>query len=206
MKITTVYLKDKPIYLSNELSEELLLEVALIVQYSGDSDIDGTLKIFEETKSIKSLLIFSENYEQLVSDFFHRFKTIEASGGVVFNNQKQALFIYRYDRWDLPKGKLESNETPEEGGIREVEEECGIKGLSIQRKLANTYHCFEHNNERTLKITHWYKMDCSIENQSLTPQTEEGITDVKWFAKQELASVMSSAYGSIQSVINEAFE
>jgi 8-oxo-dGTP pyrophosphatase MutT (NUDIX family) len=206
MKLTTVYLKDKPIYLSSELSEELLHQAQLIIQYSGESDIDGSLKVFEETKSIKSLLLFSENYETLLQTFFGKFKTIEASGGVVFNPNNEALFIYRYDRWDLPKGKLEKNETPEIGGIREVEEECGVTGLSIQKKLTNTYHCFEHNNEKTLKITHWYKMHCNNGEQTLVPQTEEGITEVKWFSKGDLPTVLNSAYGSIQSVIKQAFE
>lgn len=205
-KLTTVYLKDKPIYLSSELSEALLHEAQLIIQYSGESDIEGSLTVFEETKSIKSLLLFSEDYENLITAFFKRFKTIEASGGVVFNKKHEALFIYRFDRWDLPKGKLEKNETPELGGIREVEEECGVTGLSIESKLDNTYHCFEHNNERTLKITHWFKMHCDQEEQLLVPQTEEGITEVKWISKDELPEILSSAYYSIQAVIKQAFE
>jgi hypothetical protein len=32
---------------------------------------------------------------------------IEAAGGLVKNENKDFLFIYRNDKWDLPKGKIE---------------------------------------------------------------------------------------------------
>ena len=35
---------------------------------------------------------------------------IEAAGGLVTNQKGQHLFIYRNDKWDLPKGKIEKKE------------------------------------------------------------------------------------------------
>ena len=50
--------------------------------------------------------IIDHNWEE----FCDNYKMIFASGGVVFNNEK-LLMIYRNDFWDLPKGKIESNES-----------------------------------------------------------------------------------------------
>jgi 8-oxo-dGTP pyrophosphatase MutT (NUDIX family) len=37
-------------------------------------------------------------------------KTIVAAGGLVFNENKELLMIYRRSKWDLPKGKLDEGE------------------------------------------------------------------------------------------------
>ena len=50
------------------------------------------------------------------------FKLILAAGGLV-KKQQDYLFIYRNGKWDLPKGKLENNETFSQCALREVEEE-----------------------------------------------------------------------------------
>jgi len=204
--LQTVFAKDKPIYLSNHLNEELMNASQLIVQYNGESDIELTVKLFEDNKNIKSLLLHNEDFEALHLAFISRYKTIEAAGGLVFNTKGEALLIHRYERWDLPKGKLEINESPEMGGVREVEEECGIKNIKIEKTLQKTYHCFEHNGEKTMKITHWYKMICTDENPQLTPQTEEGITDVKWFKIENLNDALKTAYGSVLMVVQEAIK
>ena len=41
----------------------------------------------------------------------------------------EILLVHRphYDDWTLPKGKLESSESHEEGALREVEEETGLR-------------------------------------------------------------------------------
>jgi len=199
-----VFIKDKPIYLSDELSEDLLLNSQLIIQYDGSSDIELTVKLFENSPSIKSLVIYSDNFEKLKHSFVSQYKIIEAAGGIVFNPNNEILLIHRYDRWDLPKGKMESGETPEISALREVEEECGIKNISIVKALQNTYHCFEHFGEKTIKITYWYKMQVAELNGELKPQIEEGITDVKWFSKSNLNNAMQTAYNSIHKVVAES--
>ena len=139
-----VFIKDKPIYLSDELSEDLLLNSQLIIQYDVSSDIELTVKLFEDSPSIKSLVIYSDNFEKLKHSFVSQYKIIEAAGGIVFNPNNEVLLIHRYDRWDLPKGKMESGETPEISALREVEEECGIKNIYIVKALQNTDNCIEH--------------------------------------------------------------
>ncbi|QQS63451.1 MAG: NUDIX domain-containing protein [Chitinophagaceae bacterium] len=68
--------------------------------------------------------------------FFRNFKIVEAAGGIVQNENKEILFIYRRNKWDLPKGKIEKKELPENAAAREIEEETGIKTFILKRKLA----------------------------------------------------------------------
>jgi 8-oxo-dGTP diphosphatase len=63
------------------------------------------------------------------------------------------LFCHRRDRdlWNLPRGKLENNEVPWEGVVREVKEEVGltvkpkriidISSKPVQREIVLTFLC-----------------------------------------------------------------
>lgn len=61
-------------------------------------------------------------------------KTIIVGLGIIFNNENKILLVKRNNNtnwcpgcWAFVGGKVEKNETPEEGFIREVSEEIGIK-------------------------------------------------------------------------------
>ena len=53
---------------------------------------------------------------------------IRAAGGIVVRDGS-VLLVHRpkYDDWSFPKGKLEEGESWEEGAVREVEEETGLR-------------------------------------------------------------------------------
>lgn len=104
--------------------------------------------------------------------------------------------------WDLPKGKLEAGESIEECAVREVAEECGIEEPTIIKPLTPTFHTYELNGQRILKKTHWYLMNSS-DNSALVPQTEEGISEVKWVSTDEAEKLAEHSFGSIQQVLNE---
>lgn len=125
---------------------------------------------------------------------------IEAAGGVVKNRDGKYLFIYRNDKWDLPKGKIEKGEKTKVAAVREVEEECGITVSKLGDKICKTYHVYIHREEVVLKKTHWYKMKYSG-NQKLKPQKEEGITDVRWFKKKNTNTIAENTFSSIMDVL-----
>jgi 8-oxo-dGTP diphosphatase len=57
---------------------------------------------------------------------------VKAAGGVVVRKGKKGPKLAlvhrpRYDDWSLPKGKLEKGESFEQGALREVEEETGLR-------------------------------------------------------------------------------
>ncbi len=139
-----------------------------------------------------------------MNSFFSKFKKIEAAGGIVVCDS-ELLFIKRNGLWDIPKGKMESNETPETTSIREIEEECGLNGeFTIEKKLIETLHTYEFKNKSVLKKTYWFLIDF-IGEKSTKPQLEEGITDVAWLKKTGISQVKANTYSSIIDVLN-AFE
>lgn len=109
---------------------------------------------------------------------------IKAAGGVVQAGDGRVLMILRNGVWDLPKGKIESGESVEEAAIREVEEETGLRGLSIRQSLGTTKHSYILNGKLIEKTTWWFLMsldtDLDPEALFLSPQIEEGITHIAW--------------------------
>lgn len=136
-------------------------------------------------------------------DFKKNYKIIEAAGGLVRNEKKEILFIFRKGKWDLPKGKIDKNEKVKSAAKREVKEECGIKGLKITDELATTYHIYELYGKQILKKTYWFKMTTDFKG-ILTPQMEEDITDVKWIKKKDVPEVLKNTYPAIVEVCKSA--
>ena len=91
------------------------------------------------------------NEDDLLESFLKLLPNVIAGGGKVFNSKGHILFIFRNGKWDLPKGKAEANETIDQTALREVEEETGIRDLSISKPLEITYHIFKRNNKILLK-------------------------------------------------------
>ena len=52
-----------------------------------------------------------------------------------FDENKEFLLIFRDEMWDLPKGKQEPDEEISKTALREVEEECGISGMDLEKLL-----------------------------------------------------------------------
>jgi len=127
---------------------------------------------------------------------------IEAAGGIVKNENGDFLFIYRHDKWDLPKGKIEKGERIKDAAVREVEEECGIVVSKLGKRLCKTYHAYISREEVVLKKTYWYKMRCKGQYK-LVPQIDEGITDVKWFKPKKIHTIVENTFPSIMDVLVE---
>ena len=104
---------------------------------------------------------------------------------------------FRNGKWDLPKGGTEKNETIEETAMREVEEETGVAGLSIVKKLPKTYHVFKRNGRYKLKQTYWFEMKTDFDG---TPQgqIEEGIEKVAWINPKDIPTILENSYENIK--------
>jgi len=146
---------------------------------------------------IRGIILHCSDLNECWLDFKSQFKVQQAAGGKVLNEKNEVLFIYRFNKWDLPKGKLEKGESISECAIREVEEECGITNLQIKNKLQTTYHIFERNGKIILKITYWFLMK-TIYKGKLTPQTEEGIEQVVFKNDSEINKALKNTYENIK--------
>jgi 8-oxo-dGTP pyrophosphatase MutT (NUDIX family) len=164
---------------------------------------------FENSPEKQELILWAEDHGKLKKHFFSLFKILKAAGGVVGNETGEILFIFRRGRWDLPKGKIERisehrSETPAQAALREVAEETGLTHLTIVRKLHPTFHIYDHRNTRILKKTQWYKM-LAPGNQRIRPQTEEDISEIKWFPAGDLHIPLGNTYASLKGLITEIF-
>ena len=143
-----------------------------------------------------------ESEEELLGVFTdHKF--IEAAGGLVRRGNK-FLFIKRHGLWDIPKGKLDKGESIEECAVREIEEECGLIKPVLIDHLVSTWHTYElDSGKKVIKKSYWYLLDEGENKVELVPQTNEGITEVKFFGVDEFDIVRANTFGSIHEVLDE---
>jgi len=192
MQMYKVFVNDCPIILTDNKNVSTNFKIRNI------ESIDVLEIIAEIFKGeIKGIYLYCNNLDVCWSNFKAKFKIQKAAGGKVFNSQNEVLFIYRFNKWDLPKGKLEKGESIEECGVREVEEECGINNLQIQKELETTYHIFERKGRIILKITYWFLMTTIYEGV-LTPQLEEGIEKAAFKNEIETKEALKNSYENIK--------
>lgn len=170
--------------------------------YLVEPDPENWMGIILSAEEDNSTYLIIGNAEKNWQNFCAHFKLVEAAGGLVQNEDGYWLFIYRNGMWDLPKGKLEKGESIEECAVREVAEECGIDEPTIVRQLSTTYHTYTLKEKRVLKPTYWYLMK-SEDVSELIPQTEEGITEVKWVSTEKAVELAKDSFGSIKEVVGE---
>jgi len=102
---------------------------------------------------------------------------IRAAGGVVtrvIGDRLQVACIYREARgdWTFPKGKLDGEETFEEGALREVREETGMT-CSIVRFIGTTQYIHRKGKP---KIVAYYLM--TVDDGEFEPSEE--VDDLVW--------------------------
>jgi ADP-ribose pyrophosphatase YjhB (NUDIX family) len=183
-----IYFNDRVIYLTDEHRPEYS-------QYSKRNELSELIKKFTESEH-SQLYIYSESLNELYQNFKSCFKYIEAAGGLVKNHMDKILVINRFDKWDLPKGKVEQGETYQEAAVREVTEECGISKPFIIKQMPSTFHTYETDGKQYLKRTYWFEMIYKG-NEELVPKKEEGITEARWINRYEVDKILKKTYSSL---------
>lgn len=160
------------------------------------------VKVIKKLNSdrVKGVILTHKKEKKILKKFLKKLPNVVASGGKVYNKQGDVLFIYRNDKWDLPKGKLEKKENIEHAALREVYEETGVSDLKIEAPLDVTYHIFKRNGAYKIKITHWYKMTTDYDGD-LIPQQEEGITKVAWLKPEQIKAALDNSYANIKLLV-----
>jgi len=187
-----VFVKDIPIILSTEKKiGELYTSIPLkLVKFK------KVIKKIHEGKLIY-VNLYHKNEDKIEKFLRQKISFVEAAGGLVYNNKKEILFIYRNQKWDLPKGHLEVGESFENCAMREVAEETGVKGLKINKFINKTFHVFKQNGKFKLKITYWYEMHTTHKGD-LIPQRKEGIKKAKWKNFEKSQKALQSSYENIK--------
>ena len=198
-----IYFDEKPLFLCDEVNEIINEYVhhddAVFIDELNSHTVKAMIHEMQQQK-IHAGVFFHESLEKLRKEFFKKFTFIQAAGGLVTNESGEVLLMFRRGKWDLPKGKLDKGETIEQCAVREVEEETGLKDITVESLLQSTFHTYHEGSRFILKESIWYKMTVSG-SQKLTPQTEEGIMEIKWVKKDNLKSYFDESYPSVADVL-----
>jgi len=218
-----IFINDRPIRITNQRKKDQLshledfdviidarLNPVKIKEFKGHTcllnlTLDHMSKIIEELHKknetdFHSLYIIVDNKKAFKQKIISLYTLVEAAGGLVQNSEGDFLWIYRLGKWDLPKGKLEKNESFKFAAVREVEEECNVKA-DLNAKLCTTYHTYTHKNQRVLKRTKWYLMQ-THQKGKLVAQVEENIEKVEWLTQTQMSKkAIMDTYSSIRYVI-----
>ena len=172
---------------------------------ASQANIHLFIKLIEEEKlkKLQSVTFFMENKNRAKAYFKKYFKQIKAGGGIVEKGNK-ILLIYRNNKWDIPKGKLESGELIEACSQREVEEETAVI-VKRRELITKTYHTYLKKDRRVLKKNYWYRMEC-VDDSAMKPQLDEGITDIKWMTKEESLEAVQDSFASIKQLLKKYYK
>ncbi|SHG21829.1 NUDIX hydrolase [Flavobacterium defluvii] len=192
-----VFVNDKPLFLTNEISRETDFQLFLLESIDIEQLI---IKIFQN--KIQKAILYHPDESEIMKTLKAKIPVNKAGGGFVYNKKGEVLFIFRNGKWDLPKGGIEKGEDIEATAMREVEEETGVNKLRVINKLQKTYHIFKRNGKYKLKITHWFEMQSDFEG---TPhgQIEEGIEKVAWLNKEQIKEALKNSYENIKLLFAE---
>ena len=116
---------------------------------------------------------------------------IEHSGGsaVVCENDGKILLVrqfrypYKEEILEIPAGKLNAGESPEETAIRELEEEGGIKALRVE-KLFDVYPTPAYTNE----IIRIYRAEGITKTKARLDEDE--FLSAEWIDKKDLKKMI----------------
>lgn len=190
-----IYIEDKVIVFTAEASETGDAERLRV-----EPDDETTLtKLLQKVQFTKRLEVISARPQQTFEAFRRTLPAIEAGGGLVADSRGRVLMIFRNGRWDLPKGKREPGEAIRDCALREVQEECSIRDLTLGDPITETYHAYCLKGRWVLKRTSWFWMHSSGE-QAPVPQTVEGITEARWIPESELSALLPGTYPTIRDV------
>jgi 8-oxo-dGTP pyrophosphatase MutT (NUDIX family) len=193
-----VFYNQKPLFFTTNLINNSDETPLLFIKYASALVIVKALR----NKNTKAVYLYHPKEEKLEKHFLKHFPVVEAAGGLVEHTDGRYLFIYRNDKWDLPKGKIEKNEVIIDAAIREVTEETGVGDLMVTKPLNTTYHVFNSRGKFKLKKTYWFLMKSNY-NAPLVPQEEENIQAAVWRPRADFPLLMENAYENIKILLEE---
>ena len=196
-----VFFNQKPLILTNKIQDFSDTEPLLFIKYTSVTQIIKALKSSKNSK----VFLYHKDIDKLWKGFKKKFPIVEAAGGLVKRTDNKFLFIYRNNKWDLPKGGVEKKELIIDAAKREVIEETGVSDIIVEKKISETYHIFKKGKRFRLKKTYWFKMSTTYMGKT-KPQTEEGIEKTKWVSNKNIEDILNDAFENIRIIVLEVLK
>jgi len=198
-----IFYSDKVIQLSGNEKHNTFPDDCMIFPVQNTIEIIRLKPVLFSESAAKTIILTANCHSEKLFEWFKdAFTTIEAAGGLIENSLGQYLLIFRRGKWDLPKGKLDEDESHEQAAVREVFEETGIMPDYVRSFLGHTYHLYTNKGEIVLKLNYWYHME--VEGNPIgEPQTEEDIELIRWFYPEQLHEPLKNCHSSLISLIKD---
>ena len=196
-----VFFNQKPLILTNKIQDFSDTEPLLFIKYTSVTQIIKALKSSKNSK----VFLYHKDTDKLWKGFIKKFPIVEAAGGLVKRTDNKLLFIFRNNKWDLPKGGVEKKELIINAAKREVTEETGVSDIIVEKKISETYHIFKKGKRFRLKKTYWFKMSTTYMGKT-NPQTEEGIEKTKWVSNKNIEDILNDAFENIRIIVLEVLK
>ncbi|MGK2864554.1 MAG: NUDIX hydrolase [Chitinophagaceae bacterium] len=198
-----IFFAEKPLFLCDNIDQDIEPYVhhddAVFIDELNSHTVKSMIHEMQ-SEEIHAGVFYHPSLEELRKAFFKKFTLVKAAGGLVKNEMDEILVIFRRGKWDLPKGKLDKDESLDACAVREVEEETGLKKITLEAPLLVTYHTYHEGTRFILKESHWFAMKTKS-NQKLTPQTEEDIHEIKWVNTKDINSYLKNTFPSVVDVL-----
>ena len=195
-----VFFNSRIIFLTDKIPDVSGVRYDYITSFNDLDDLKPQVTNYLKSENPGNLYIYHADIGYCMNTFRSCFQVIHASGGLVKNTRKENLVIFRRGKWDLPKGKADPGESPEKTALREVGEECMIKGLEIRRYLITTYHIYFLGDVPVLKETIWYEMKYDGKKEPESPGNE-GIEKIIWLPSNQLGKISDNTFPTVLDVI-----
>lgn len=137
--------------------------------------------------------------------------SVRVSAKALIKDQDKYLVIWdkakRKIYGDLPGGKIEFGETPEQTVVREVFEELGIK-IKVEKFLGHWQFISVHSHTQVICLTFLCSLvDANhktvVFDSSHNPACDEEIVDHAWVDKEKIADQKYVGNTSLQKMIEE---
>ena len=196
-----VFFNQKPLILTDKIQYISDTEPLLFIKYSSVTQIIKALKSSKNSK----VFLYHKDMNKLWKGFKKKFPIVEAAGGLVKRTDNKLLFIFRNNKWDLPKGGVEKKELIIDAAKREVTEETGVTDIIVEKRISETYHIFKKGKRFRLKKTYWFKMSTTYMGKT-NPQTEEGIEKTKCVSNKNIEDILNDAFENIRIIVLEVLK
>lgn len=132
-----------------------------------------------------------------------------SAGGALIRRQNAQLELLmmkvRNRGYELPKGHLEGNETPEQAALRELQEETGlVSSPVVGPPLGTLEYDIRHNGEKRRKRVHYFLFANDQDAPLAFAHKPSNVLELRWIHASDVAS-LPLVNESLRAIVERAF-